>query len=149
MKTAVFRCGCVTGPAHAGVELHGFLSYLMKCTVAGTVYTIHGYDGKQVRDNIHSADLVGAMWEFVQNPGVGKVYNIGGGREASCSILEAIEHCEEISGRRLHCCYTDRHRPGDHAWWISSARRFTDEYPAWSRHHSLRETLEQIHDACV
>jgi len=149
MKTAVFRCGCVTGPAHAGVELHGFLSYLMKCTIAGTPYTIHGYGGKQVRDNLHSADLVAAMWEFVQHPGAAKVYNIGGGRDASCSILEAIDHCQDIAGRRLRYAYSDRRRPGDHAWWISSVRRFNRDYPAWSRRHSLHDTLEQIHDSCV
>jgi len=149
MKTAVFRCGCVTGPAHAGVELHGFLSHLMRCTVAGAPYTIHGYGGKQVRDNIHSEDLVAAIWEVVQNPGIGKVYNMGGGRESSCSVLEAIDLCQEIAGRPLRYACSDRHRAGDHAWWVTSVRRFVGEYPAWSRRHGLRETLEQIHDACV
>ena len=149
MKTVVFRGGCITGPAHAGVELHGFLSYLMKCTVAGIAYTIRGYGGKQVRDNLHSEDLVAAMWEFVQHPGAGQVYNIGGGRSASCSILEAIDLCQEIAGRRLHCTYSDEHRSGDHMWWISSVKRFTNDYPAWTRRHGLRETLEQIHDACL
>jgi CDP-paratose 2-epimerase len=148
MKTTVFRCGCVTGPAHAGVELHGFLSHLMKCTVSGAAYTIYGHGGKQVRDNLHSQDLVAAMWEVVENPGVARVYNMGGGRESSCSVLEAIDWCQEIAGRVLHSTRSERPRSGDHAWWISSVRRFVRDYPSWSRRHTLRETLEQIHDAC-
>jgi len=144
MKTAVFRCGCITGPAHAG---HGFLSYLMRCTVSGTTDTIHGYGGKQVRDNIHSEDLVAAMWKVVQNPGVGTVYNLGGGRESSCSVLEAIDLCQEIAGRPLRYRCSNRHRAGDHAWRISSVRRFLGDYPAWSRRHGLRDALQQIHDA--
>lgn len=148
MKTGVFRGGCMTGPAHAGVELHGFLSFLMKCTVAGDRYTVHGYQGKQVRDNIHSEDVVRAFWEFVQNPIAGSVYNMGGGRGANCSVLEAIDLCQEISGRQLNWTYSEQHRAGDHMWWVSSTRRFRDDYPAWSCRYGLRETLEQIHDAC-
>ena len=112
MHTAVFRAGCVTGPWHVGVELHGFLSYLMRCTATGVPYTIRGYKGKQVRDNIHSEDVARAMWAFVNNPGSGRVYNIGGGRSSSCSVIEAIDLCQAIAGRELQCAYTEEYRRG-------------------------------------
>ena len=146
MKTGVFRGGCVTGPLQAGVELHGFLSFLMKCTVSGDRYTVYGYKGKQVRDNIHSEDVARAFWEFVQNPRIGNVYNMGGGRHSNCSVLEAIDLCQEISGRELNWTYSDQNRSGDHMWWVSSTQRFTDDYPAWTYRYGLRETLEQIYD---
>jgi len=147
MKTACFRGGCLTGPAHAGTELHGFLAYLMKCTVSGLPYRIYGYKGKQVRDNIHSYDLVNAFWEFFQAPRSGEVYNIGGGRHASCSMLEAIEACEKISGRRLDWTYVDGNRIGDHIWWISSVARFQSHYPTWRYRYDLQAILHEIHDA--
>jgi CDP-paratose 2-epimerase len=147
MKTVVFRCGCVTGPAHVGVEKHGFLSHLMRCPAAGVAYTIHGYGGKQVRDNIHAEDLVAAIWAFVDRPLADKVYNLGGGRGSSCSVLEAIDLCEQIAGRLLSFTCEAAHRPGDHRWWISSTRSFESDYPAWRRRHDLRATLEEIHDA--
>ena len=148
MPTVCFRGGCLTGPAHAGAELHGFLSYLMKCTVSGTPYRVFGYGGKQVRDNIHSEDLVRAFWEFYQAPRSAAVYNIGGGRHSHCSMLEAITLCEEISGNKLPWEYVDENRVGDHIWWVSDVRRFRDDYPEWEYAFDLRDILEQIHDAC-
>lgn len=149
MKTACFRGGCLTGPAHAGTELHGFLAYLMKCTVTGRPYRVFGYKGKQVRDNIHSHDLVAAFWEFFQNPRVGEVYNIGGSRHSHCSMLEAIRLCEEISGRRLDWSYVEDNRIGDHIWWVSDVRKFQRHYPGWRYQYDLRAILQEIHDALV
>jgi CDP-paratose 2-epimerase len=145
MATACFRGGCLTGPGHAGAELHGFLAYLMKCAATGTPYRVLGYGGKQVRDNIHSADLVEAFWQFFERPRAGAVYNIGGGREVNCSMLEAIDLCEEIAGRPLDWSYSEQNRTGDHVWWISDTRCFEQDYPAWRRRHGLRAILEQIH----
>ena len=149
MPTACFRGGCLTGPAHAGTELHGFLSYLMKCTVSGRPYRIFGYKGKQVRDNIHSFDLVEAFVAFVRSPRVAQVYNIGGSRHANCSMLEAIEICEEISGRKLSWEYVEDNRVGDHIWWISDVRKFRGHYPGWNFRYGLREILGEIHAAIV
>jgi len=149
MKTACFRGGCLTGPAHAGTELHGFLAYLMKCTVTGKPYRVFGYKGKQVRDNIHSHDLVEAFWQFVQAPRVAEVYNIGGSRHSNCSMLEAIDLCEEISGKKLNWNYEEDNRIGDHIWWISDVRKFQKHYPAWEYRYGLREILQEIHEACV
>lgn len=147
MPTACFRGGCLTGPAHAGTELHGFLSYLMKCTVQGRPYRVFGYKGKQVRDNIHSFDLVEAFVEFVRQPRVAEVYNLGGSRHSNCSMLEAIELCQEISGRKLSWEYIEDNRIGDHIWWISDVRKFREHYPAWNFRYGLREILEEIHTA--
>ena len=147
MKTASFRGGCLTGPSHSGTQLHGFLAYLMKCTATGTPYTVFGYAGKQVRDNIHSQDLVDAFWHFFQNPRSGEVYNIGGGRDCNCSMLEAIDICEAITGRRLAWTYSEENRAGDHIWWISDTRRFRDHYPQWSIRHDVGQILEEIHAA--
>ena len=124
MKTVCFRGGCLTGPSHSGTALHGFLAYLMKCTATGARYQVFGYAGKQVRDNIHSEDLVSAFWHFFQNPGSAEVYNMGGGRDCNCSMLEAIEICQAITGRRLDWSYSEDNRAGDHIWWISDTRRF-------------------------
>jgi CDP-paratose 2-epimerase len=148
MRTACFRGGCLTGPAHAGTELHGFLAYLMKCTVDGSPYRVFGYKGKQVRDNIHSFDLVEAFWQFYQAPRVGEVYNMGGSRHSNCSMLEAIELCEEISGRKLNWSYVEDNRIGDHIWWISDVRKFQGHYPGWKYRYDLRGILEEIHKAC-
>lgn len=145
LKTVCFRCGCLTGPAHAGAELHGFLAYLMKCTVHGRHYKVHGYKGKQVRDNIHSHDLVEAFWHYFKSPKAAAVYNIGGSRHSNCSLVEAIDLCEEISGRKLHWSYSDDNRIGDHIWWISSVEKFQKDYPAWSYRYGLRKILEEIH----
>ncbi|MFN2509218.1 MAG: NAD-dependent epimerase/dehydratase family protein [Chthoniobacterales bacterium] len=149
MPTVCFRGGCLTGPAHAGTELHGFLSYLMKCTVAGRPYRVFGYGGKQVRDNIHSFDLVEAFAAFIAAPRVAEVYNLGGSRHSNCSILEAIKLCEEISGRQLTWSYEENNRIGDHIWWISDVRRFQEHYPPWKFRYGLREILEEIHQAVV
>jgi CDP-paratose 2-epimerase len=145
LPTVSFRGGCLTGPAHAGTELHGFLSYLMIRTVSGRPYRVFGYKGKQVRDNIHSFDLVEAFVEFIHAPRNGEVYNIGGSRHSNCSVLEAIELCEEISGRKLTRSYEETNRIGDHIWWISDVRKFQKHYPAWKFRYSLRQILEEIH----
>jgi CDP-paratose 2-epimerase len=145
MPTVSFRGGCLTGPAHAGTELHGFLSYLMICTVTGRPYRVIGYKGKQVRDNIHSFDLVEAFAEFIRAPRSGEVYNIGGSRFANCSMLEAIDLCQEISGRKLNWQYEETNRIGDHIWWISDVRKFQNHYPKWKFRYGLRETLSDIH----
>jgi CDP-paratose 2-epimerase len=147
MPTVCFRGGCLTGPAHAGTELHGFLSYLMMCTVSGRPYRVFGYGGKQVRDNIHSADLVDAFAAFIRAPRVGEVYNIGGSRHCNCSMLEAIHLCEEISGRHLSWKYEETNRIGDHIWWISDVRKFQEHYPDWKFRYGLREILEEIYEA--
>ncbi len=144
MQTACFRGGCLTGPGHSGAQLHGFLSYLMKCTLTGQPYTIYGYKGKQVRDNIFSSDLVGMFWEFYQAPKIGEVYNAGGGRARSCSVLEAIELCETIAGKKMNVTYSDENRNGDHIWWISDCRRFESHYPEWSIKFDLPTILTDI-----
>jgi CDP-paratose 2-epimerase len=147
MPTVAFRGGCLTGPAHAGTELHGFLSYLMICAVTGRSYRVFGYKGKQVRDNIHSFDLVEAFAEFIRSPRAGEVYNIGGARHANCSILEAITLCEEISGRKMTWEYEEKNRIGDHIWWISDVRKFQQHYPRWKFRYDLGGTLNEIYGA--
>ncbi len=147
MRTVSFRGGCLTGPAHAGTELHGFLSYLMMCTVSGRPYRVLGHKGKQVRDNIHSFDLVEAFVEFIRTPRSGEVYNIGGSRHSNCSMVEAIALCEEISGRKLTWSYEETNRIGDHIWWISDVRKFQKHYPAWKFRYGVPEILEEIHRA--
>jgi CDP-paratose 2-epimerase len=149
MPTVCFRGGCLTGPAHAGAELHGFLAYLMKCTVTGTPYRVYGYGGKQVRDNIHCTDVVRAFSAFHAAPRRAAVYNLGGGRAVNCSMLEAIAACERIAGRRLDWTLHDQARTGDHRWWISDLSEFTRDYPAWSLSYDLESTLQEIHDAAV
>ncbi len=144
MRTAVFRGGCLTGPTHSGAELHGFLAYLVRCAVSGKAYTIFGYKGKQVRDNIHSHDLVACFWHFFRNPRAAAVYNIGGSRFSNCSMIEAIELIEELSGHRAKVTLTDDARSGDHVWWISDVRRFQRDYPEWSYSFDLRATLREL-----
>jgi CDP-paratose 2-epimerase len=146
MPTVCFRGGCLTGPNHAGTQLHGFLSYLMRCTMTGDPYTVFGYGGKQVRDNIHSADLVAAFVEFHRAPRPASVYNIGGGRQSNCSMLEAIELCEEIAGRELDWNFDKENRTGDHRWWISDLTSFKRDYPGWDIRYDVTEILRQIHD---
>jgi CDP-paratose 2-epimerase len=149
MKTGVFRGGCLTGPNHSGAQLHGFLSYLMKCAITGTQYTIFGYKGKQVRDNIHSWDLVNMFWHYYQNPREGEVYNAGGGRHANCSMLEAIALCEEISGNTMNYQYSETNRIGDHIWYVSNLNKFKEHYPGWNWTYDLKETMVEIHDSMV
>jgi CDP-paratose 2-epimerase len=144
MKTGCFRGGCLTGPNHAGTQLHGFLAYLMKCAVTGAPYTIFGYKKKQVRDNIHSADLIRVFHEFFKKPRSGEVYNMGGGRFSNCSMLEAIEICEQISGKPLNSRYVDENRRGDHIWWISDLSRFQEHYPEWKLEYNVPQILREI-----
>ena len=146
MKTVSFRGGCLTGPNHSGAMLHGFLAYLMKCCVTGESYTVFGYKGKQVRDNIHSFDFITAFEHFYQNPRCGEVYNIGGGRKNNCSMLEAVALCEKIAGKKLHYSYSDKNRIGDHIWYISSLAKFQRHYPAWRQKYTLEDTLQQIYE---
>lgn len=147
MKTGIFRGGCLTGPVHSGAELHGFLAYLVKCAVSGKPYTIYGYKGKQVRDNIHSYDLVNAFWHFFQKPRIAAVYNIGGSRYSNCSMLEAIQITQELCGRDLNYTLSENARSGDHIWWISDVRRFQQDYPEWNYRYDLRQILTEIVDS--
>jgi len=147
LKTGTFRGGCLTGPAHSGAELHGFLAYLVKCALSGKPYTIYGYKGKQVRDNIHAYDLVNAFWHFFQNPIPGAVYNMGGSRHSNCSMLEAIEYTERLCGRELNYVLSDQARSGDHIWWISDVRKFQQDYPGWSYRYDLQRIIEEIVEA--
>ncbi|MBC8120617.1 MAG: NAD-dependent epimerase/dehydratase family protein [Gemmatimonadaceae bacterium] len=149
MKTGIFRGGCLTGPSHSGTQLHGFLSYLMKCTMTGTPYKVFGYQGKQVRDNIHSFDLVNAFYHFYKEPLVGEVYNIGGGRASNCSMLEAIILCERIANRKLTWSYEETNRIGDHIWWISDISKFQTHYPSWHLTYGIEEILQEIFVANV
>jgi CDP-paratose 2-epimerase len=149
MKTGVFRGGCLTGPNHSGTQLHGFLAYLMKCVCTGAPYTVFGYKGKQVRDNIHSWDLVEAFRQFFLAPRCGEVYNMGGSRFSHCSMIEAIALCEEIAGRKLTWTYSETNRIGDHIWYVSDTRRFQAHYPAWRQRYDLRALLVDIHDKNV
>jgi CDP-paratose 2-epimerase len=145
MPTGVFRGGCLTGPNHSGAQLHGFLAYLMKCAITGNHYTIFGYKGKQVRDNIHSYDLVNMFWHYYQNPGSGEVYNAGGSRFSNCSMLEAIALCEEITGNKLSYSYSEANRVGDHIWYISDVSKFQKHYPSWSFKYGIEETLAEMY----
>ncbi len=146
MPTVCFRGGCLTGPQHAGAKLHGFLAYLMKCTVTGTPYTVFGYEGKQVRDNIHSADLIAAFAAFHARPRAAAVYNIGGGRFSNCSMLEAIDACERIAGRELSWEMGEEPRIGDHRWWISDLAPFQADYPDWTLRYGIEEILSEMYE---
>ena len=147
MKTGVFRGGCLTGPNHSGAKLHGFLSYLMKCAITGDQYNIFGYKGKQVRDNIHSYDLVNMFWHFFNNPRPGEVYNAGGGRFSNCSVLEAIAMCERITGNKMNYTYSEQNRIGDHIWWISDVSKFKTHYPQWGWTYDLEDILVEMNEA--
>jgi CDP-paratose 2-epimerase len=149
IRTVCFRGGCLTGPSHSGTQLHGFLAYLMKCAVTGTPYDIFGYEGKQVRDNIHSADLVRAFHEFFLAPRAGAVYNIGGGRYSNCSLLEAVDLCEQIVGREIDRRYSIQNRVGDHKWWISDISKFCRDYPNWRLQFDVPVILQEIYEANV
>ncbi|HEV2641579.1 MAG TPA: NAD-dependent epimerase/dehydratase family protein, partial [Candidatus Elarobacter sp.] len=149
MPTAVVRGGCLTGPNHSGTKLHGFLAYLMKCTAVGLPYTVFGYKGKQVRDNIHARDLVDAFDHIFRAPRCGEVYNVGGTRFSNCSMLEAIEMCETIAGRKLDWAYTDVNRAGDHIWYISDMAKFKDHYPNWEQRYDITALLTEIFEKNV
>lgn len=146
MRTACFRGGCLTGPNHSGTALHGFLAYLMKCAATGAPYTIYGYKRKQVRDNIHSNDLIRAFDAFFENPRSGEVYNMGGARHSNCSMVEAIDLCEKISGNKLDWKYVDQNRQGDHIWWISDVSRFQEHYPSWRHKYDVPAILNEIYE---
>ncbi|WP_181314309.1 NAD-dependent epimerase/dehydratase family protein [Phormidesmis priestleyi] len=144
MKTCCLRGGCLTGPNHSGVELHGFLSYLVKCNLEGKHYTVFGYKGKQVRDNIHSWDVARFIHAFIQNPRQGEVYNLGGGRNNSCSILEAFSLVEKITGQKMVYDYVDQNREGDHICYISDLSKIKSHYPDWDITKSLQSIFEEI-----
>jgi CDP-paratose 2-epimerase len=146
MLTACFRCGCITGPAHSATQLHGFLAYLMKCCVTRTPYRVFGYKGKQVRDNIHSYDLIQAFDAFVQAPRCGEVYNLGGGRFSNCSMREAISMCEQIASTPLPWTYVDENRAGDHIWWIGNSARFMSHYPQWKQTCDIHSILQESYE---
>ena len=149
IRTASFRGGCLTGPNHSGTQLHGFLAYLMKCTVTGTPYKVFGYHGKQVRDNIHSNDLIQAFDQFFQNPRVGEVYNIGGSRYSHCSMQEAIRISESITGQSLQRTYVDDNRIGDHIWYVSDVSKFQSHYPGWRLTCDVEDILREIYEVNV
>jgi len=146
LRTACFRGGTLTGPSHSATELHGFLAYVMRCAMTGTPYTVYGYKGKQVRDAIHSNDLIRAFDEFFKAPRSAEVYNIGGGRFSNASVLEAIELSQTISGEQLEWTYHETNRVGDHIWWIGDNGRFEEHYPGWKLEYDVRRILEEIHD---
>lgn len=147
MRTAVFRGGCLTGPGHKGAELHGFLSYLVICALTGKEYKIFGYKGKQVRDNIHSKDLIQAFWQFFNKPRFGEVYNIGGGRFSNISMIEAVEKIYKISGHKLKYTFVEDARSGDHIWYISDVRKFKSHYPEWDFEYNIDKILLEIIEA--
>jgi CDP-paratose 2-epimerase len=144
LRSACFRGGTLTGPRHSAAELHGFLAYVMRCAMTGTPYTVYGYKGKQVRDAIHSHDLIRAFHEFFRAPRLAEVYNIGGGRFSNASVIEAIELSQEISGEELAWSYRDANRIGDHIWWIGDNGRFASHYPGWRLEYDVRRILEEI-----
>ncbi|MBT7915277.1 NAD-dependent epimerase/dehydratase family protein [Candidatus Bathyarchaeota archaeon] len=144
LNVGIFRGGCLTGPTHAGVELHGFLSYIVKCAMSEKPYSIFGYSGKQVRDQIHSKDVITAFEAFIENPRQGEVYNIGGERRNSASILEIINLIEEISGKRLQYTLSDEARKGDHIWYISDMTKFRSHYPDWEPQFDLRDMISEM-----
>lgn len=143
-KTAVFRGGCLTGPSHSGAELHGFLAYLIRCIATGKKYTIYGYKGKQVRDNIHSHDLVEAFYNFYQNPRLGEVYNMGGSRKSNISMLEAIDKIEKLFSKKANYELSSQNRIGDHIWYISDVSKFKNHYPSWDIKYDIDSILEEM-----
>jgi CDP-paratose 2-epimerase len=147
LKTCVFRAGCLTGPEHSSAELHGFLAYLVRCLVFGRPYKIYGYKGKQVRDNLHSYDLVNAFWNFFQNPKSGEAYNIGGSRHSNCSIVEAIQISENLSRQKLNYSMVPDARAGDHIWWISDVGKFMRHYPGWQFKYTLEDIFRELIEA--
>jgi CDP-paratose 2-epimerase len=149
MNTVVFRGGCLTGPHHSGAQLHGFLSYLVQCAVTDRPYTIFGYKGKQVRDNIHAVDLVEMFWRYCEAPRPGEVYNAGGGRASNCSMLEAIAQCEALTGRKMRITYDDTNRVGDHIWYVSDTRKFAAHYPGWEITRGIEQIIGEIYESAV
>lgn len=146
LNTVAFRCGCITGQLHSGTKLHGFLSYLIKCLIKGEKYTIYGYKGKQVRDNIHSYDLVNAFYNYFEKPRQGEAYNMGGGRQSSISVLEAIKRCEELIGKKMSYGYVDSNRKGDHIWWVSDTGKFQGHYQKWKYTYDTDRIIKETEE---
>ena len=144
LRTGVFRGGCLTGSNHSGVSFHGFLSYLIRCAIAGKKYYINGYKGKQIRDNIHSKDVVSAFYEFYKNPKCGEVYNIGGGSYSNCSIIEAISCIKQLSGISLSYEIIDKNRDGDHIWYVSNMNKFKKDYPNWQQKYNIESIITEM-----
>ena len=146
LKTVCLRGGCLTGPAHSGARLHGFLSYLVRCAITGLTYHVYGYKGKQVRDNIHSYDFVSTFYHFFLNPKVGAVYNMGGSRFSNCSVLEAIDMIQEISGKEVKYIYEEKNRIGDHIWYISNVKKFKKDFPKWKYTCDIKGMIKEIYE---
>ena len=144
LKTVCFRAGCITGPNHSGTKLHGFLSYLVKSALKRKTYSIFGYKGKQVRDNIHSHDLVECFWNYFKNPKIGEVYNIGGGRKSNCSVIEALNYVESLANIKVKRIYQKASRVGDHIWYISDTRKFKKHYPNWKQKYDTKKIIEEL-----
>ena len=144
LKTVCFRAGCITGPKHSGAELHGFLSYLVKKSLKEKSYNIIGYNGKQVRDNIHSADLVRCFWEFYKKPKRGVIYNIGGGRYSNCSVIEALNYLEKKTGIKIKKNYINKNRVGDHIWYITNNSKFKNDYPNWKQKYNVKKIIDEL-----
>jgi CDP-paratose 2-epimerase len=149
LKTGTFRGGCLTGPAHSGVELHGFLNYLVLQAVTNQQYTIYGYKGKQVRDQIHSYDVINALWHFAQNPRPGEVYNLGGGKSNAASLIECVAMIERMSGHRPELNYNDCPRAGDHICYYSDMQKFRSHFPSWGLRYSLEEIVTEMVDSVL
>ena len=144
LKTVCFRAGCITGPNHSGAELHGFLSYLVKSSITKKKYNIYGYKGKQVRDNIHSKDLVNCFWSYFKKPTIGEVYNMGGGRKSNCSVIEAINYVELLTNIKVNKIYKSKNRVGDHIWYISDTKKFRKHYPNWKQKYGIKKIIEEL-----
>ena len=145
LKTVCFRGGCITGPNHSGAKLHGFLSYLVKCNIGEKKYFVKGYKGKQVRDNIHSSDLISAFWNYYKNPvTIGEVYNIGGGIYSNCSLIEASEIISKITKKETKLIFEKKNRSGDHIWWVSDLRKFQKDFPSWKINYNINKIIEDI-----
>ena len=144
LKTVCFRGGCITGPNHSGASLHGFLSYLVKSSLIDKKYNIIGYEGKQVRDNLHSSDLINCFWEFYKKPKTGEVYNIGGGRYSNCSVIEALNYVEEFTKTKIRKKILKSARVGDHIWYISNTSKFKKHYPNWKQKYDTKKIIEEL-----
>ena len=149
LKTVCFRAGCITGPHHSGAKLHGFLSYLVKMAMIKKKYSLIGYKGKQVRDNIHSNDLVNCFWEFYKRPRSGEVYNVGGTRFSNCSIIEALNYIEKKMKIKIKKLLIKQNRIGDHIWYISSMKKFKKHYPNWTQKYSTKKIIDQLINSIV
>ena len=144
LKTVSFRGGCITGPNHSGAKLHGFLSYLVKSSLTKKSYTLIGYKGKQVRDNLHSFDLVNCFWEFYKKPKYGEVYNMGGGRYSNCSVLEALDIVEKLKNINIKKKIIKENRVGDHIWYVSNTKKFKKDYPNWKQKYNTKKIIEEL-----